>query len=224
MASGTGVVAVKYKDGVMVASDTLISYGSMARYPNIERVKVVGKQTVVVASGDYADFQYLCDNLDSERRKDDLQEDFSMLGPKEVHSWVSNVLYSRRSKFEPLMVSVLVAGYQDEQPFLGVVDSVGTTYASEDCAATGMASYMALPLLRSAVEKNPSMSREQAHDLLQHVMTVMFCRDSSAFNKVQFVDCTASGVTISAPEIIRPQWKLRGFDFHATSQSAITII
>ena len=55
--SGTSVFGVKYKDGVVLGADTLGSYGSLARFPNVERVIKINDNTVVACSGDYADFQ-----------------------------------------------------------------------------------------------------------------------------------------------------------------------
>ena len=43
----------------MIASDTLGSYGSMARYRNISRILNVNDTTVMGVGGDYADFQYI---------------------------------------------------------------------------------------------------------------------------------------------------------------------
>ncbi|CAN0329823.1 unnamed protein product [Discosporangium mesarthrocarpum] len=39
MVTGTSVLGIKYKDGVMLAADTLASYGSLARYKSVERIK-----------------------------------------------------------------------------------------------------------------------------------------------------------------------------------------
>lgn len=36
--SGTSVVGIRYKDGVIIAGDTLVSYGSLARFTNFDRV------------------------------------------------------------------------------------------------------------------------------------------------------------------------------------------
>ena len=58
------MVALKYNGGVLLATDTLLSYGSLARYPSIQRVKVVGEYTAVAASGDYADFQSMAGQID----------------------------------------------------------------------------------------------------------------------------------------------------------------
>lgn len=55
--TGTSVLAIKYKDGILMACDTLGSYGSTKRYKSVERMSVVGNNTVLGASGEYSDFK-----------------------------------------------------------------------------------------------------------------------------------------------------------------------
>lgn len=57
--TGTSVLAIKFNGGVAIASDTLASYGSMARFTDIRRLKSFGKYTIVGASGEISDFQYI---------------------------------------------------------------------------------------------------------------------------------------------------------------------
>lgn len=64
--TGTSVLGLKFKDGVMLAADNLASYGSMARFRDIERLIKVGKYTVIGVGGDISDLQYI------ERLLDDL--------------------------------------------------------------------------------------------------------------------------------------------------------
>lgn len=59
MVTGTSVLGLKFEGGVMIAADTLGSYGSLARFRNLSRIMKVNDSTVLGASGDYADFQYL---------------------------------------------------------------------------------------------------------------------------------------------------------------------
>ena len=63
--TGTSVLAIKYKDGIMMAADNLASYGSLARFQDVERLMAVGKRTLLGASGDMSDFQYLQHTLNS---------------------------------------------------------------------------------------------------------------------------------------------------------------
>ena len=57
----SSVLAMKYDGGVVIAADTLGSYGSLARFTEIERVLKVNETTVLGAGGDFADFQFLSD-------------------------------------------------------------------------------------------------------------------------------------------------------------------
>lgn len=59
MVTGTSVVGVTFDKGVMLAADTLGSYGSLARFRSISRMRKVTDSCAVAASGDYADFQYM---------------------------------------------------------------------------------------------------------------------------------------------------------------------
>lgn len=59
MVTGTSVLGVKFEGGVVIAADMLGSYGSLARFRNISRIMRVNDSTMLGASGDYADFQYL---------------------------------------------------------------------------------------------------------------------------------------------------------------------
>ena len=45
--TGTSVLGIQYKDGVMLAADTLGSYGSLARFKDLRRIRKVGARTLV---------------------------------------------------------------------------------------------------------------------------------------------------------------------------------
>lgn len=62
--TGTSVLGLKYKDGVILAADMLGSYGSLARFRNLSRVKKVNESTGIAVAGDYADYQFLSDVLE----------------------------------------------------------------------------------------------------------------------------------------------------------------
>lgn len=129
--TGTSVLALTYKDGIMMATDNLgvsfvtldfclqtdifpASYGSLARFKDIQRLHPVGEYTVVGAGGDMSDFQYLQHILDDLIIEEEVNtQDHHKLGPAEVHEYLSNVMYARRSKINPLWNSLLVGGFKD---------------------------------------------------------------------------------------------------------------
>eukprot|EP00954_Amorphochlora_amoebiformis_P001635 128587-Amorphochlora_amoeboformis.AAC.1 len=111
--TGASVLAIKYKDGVMVMSDTLASYGSMARYKSVQRICKVNETTLIGASGEYSDFQYLKDLVEELTDEEFDEDDGASMSPKEIHSYLSRVMYNRRSKIDPLYNFVCVAGFKE---------------------------------------------------------------------------------------------------------------
>merc|ERR1712039_274800 len=92
------VIGLKYSGGVLLAADTLASYGSQARYKDVCRMKKVGDFTLLGASGEYSDFQYIGKLLDELDNEDFLYEDGCKMGPHEYSSYIGRVMYNRRSK------------------------------------------------------------------------------------------------------------------------------
>ena len=111
--TGTSVLGIKYKDGVMLASDTLASYGSMAQIRDIQRLIKVGEYTVVGASGDMSDFQYISHTLEGLVIDEYQQNDGHSLSPKHIYEVLCRLMYSRRTKVNPLWNSLIVGGVKD---------------------------------------------------------------------------------------------------------------
>lgn len=69
--------------------------------------------------------------------------------------------------------------------FLGYVDLLGTTYSAPSIA-TGYGAYIAVPLLRAAVDgKQDELSEESAKQLLHECMRVLYYRDARSLDKVR---------------------------------------
>lgn len=64
MTTGSSIVALTFDKGVVIAGDTLGSYGSLARYRNCPRVFKINDNIILGAGGDYGDFQYVKDLID----------------------------------------------------------------------------------------------------------------------------------------------------------------
>ena len=89
------------------------SYGSLARFKDVQRLHAVGNHTVLGASGDMSDFQYIRSLLDDLVIEEFTEQDEHTLGPAEIHEYLSQLMYGRRSKLNPLWNSLLVGGYKD---------------------------------------------------------------------------------------------------------------
>jgi hypothetical protein len=74
------------------------AYGSTKRYKTVQRVYEVNKACVVGASGELSDFQQLQRYLDQLTTDDFIADDGIELTPREVHSYLTRVMYNRRNK------------------------------------------------------------------------------------------------------------------------------
>lgn len=184
MVTGTSVLGVKFDGGVVIAADMLGSYGSLARFRNISRIMRVNDSTMLGASGDYADFQYLKQVLGQMVIDEELLGDGHSYSPRAIHSWLTRAMYSRRSKMNPLWNTMVIGGYADGESFLGYVDMLGVAYEAPSLA-TGYGAYLAQPLLREILEKQPVLSQTEARELVERCMRVLYYRDARSYNRVR---------------------------------------
>jgi len=217
--TGTSVLGIKYAEGVMLAADTILSYGNMAKFKDSQRIVCVNPCTVLGGSGEYSDFQAITDllkrnALENKCTADSLyEEDGPEECSREVYNYLRAIMYDRRNKMNPVWNDFVVAGFaQDkhgEKPFLGLVDKIGTTY-EDTYIATGLGVHLALPIMRKKYRQN--MTEREAHDLLEDCMKVLFYRDSRASNRIQIAKVTInSGVFISEPYVLETRWESDGF-------------
>jgi len=205
--TGTSVLAVKFDGGVAIAADMLGSYGSLARYRDIPRVMKVNDCTVLGAGGDYADFQFLQSSIEQRVIDEECMDDGFGFTPRSLYSWLTRIMYNRRCKMNPIWNTVIVGGLQDGEPFLGYVDKIGTAYEAPTLAS-GFGSYIAQPMLRDAIEKNPNMSEEQALANIDRCLKVLFYRDARSYNKYQVAIVTKDGSRIVGPKSSETDWSI----------------
>lgn len=239
--TGTSVIAVKFKDGVVIASDNLGelsttykisqyfhctninvpgSYGSLARFTDLKRLRAFDNSSVVGFGGDVSDMQYIDRVLNSL----DIQENYSTYGEhslnaKNLHTYLSKLLYQRRSKFDPLWNHILVAGLDDEgKPFLSSADLLGTTY-SAPALATGFGAHLAVPILRRLFPEEDgidNITKERAVDAMKQCMRVLFYRDARSSDRYSIAVVTKEGVELKENEALENQsWafadRIRGY-------------
>eukprot|EP00815_Leptocylindrus_aporus_P004973 CAMPEP_0116055918 /NCGR_PEP_ID=MMETSP0322-20121206/3701_1 /TAXON_ID=163516 /ORGANISM="Leptocylindrus danicus var. apora, Strain B651" /LENGTH=235 /DNA_ID=CAMNT_0003539629 /DNA_START=172 /DNA_END=879 /DNA_ORIENTATION=+ len=211
--TGTSVIGLKYKDGVMLAADTLLSYGSMAKFKDMRRLVSIGDDDssyLVGAGGEMSDFQYIIQMLEQDALDDKMSGECTECAAKAVWSYLRAVMYHRRNKMNPLWNDVLVGGYDkdDSKAFLGVVDKIGTAY-EDDFVATGFGAYLAMPILRE--KWRADLEEGEARAILEDCLRVLFYRDCRASNRVQIAKATADGTLVSEPYEIETSWDAASF-------------
>jgi 20S proteasome subunit beta 7 len=225
MVTGTSVVGLVYQGGVLLAADTLLSYGSMAKSQNAQRLHSIGGSVVVGASGEYSDYTKLLRVLEekhlAETRTGLMEDGQTEVTAESTWNYLRMLFYSKRNKMNPYWNDVLVAGFTNvkegsadnldgtpSQPFLGMVDKIGTT-VSDNTLATGFGAWLALPLLRE--KWRPDLTEREARALLEDCMKVLFLRDCRASPQIQLAKVTQAEdgsvvSVISDPYILETQW------------------
>ncbi|KTW30132.1 hypothetical protein T552_00610 [Pneumocystis carinii B80] len=227
--TGSSVLGLKFKDGVMLAADNLASYGSLAKYNDVERIFSFEK-TIIGVSGEISDFQYIKRLIHSFVIKEKNYEDGHFPSSSHIYEYLTHVLYKRRTKLDPLLNSCIVAGLDPENVsicvprsfcgqsefFLGYVDFLGVTY-SAPCIATGYGAYIAIPLLREATddERYTQLSREDARKVIDNCMRVLYCRDSRSVNKFSVATVTRDSIVFDTNQSVDTYWnfaeKIQGY-------------
>lgn len=186
------MIGIKFDGGVIIAADTLVSYGSLARFRNIDRVFRINEHTIIGCSGDYADFQFIKKFIDQKVTDDYCHDDGIQLKPRSLYNWLTRVMYNRRSRFNPLWLDIVVGGMQDGVPFLGHVDLRGRSY--EDSAiATGYGKHLAVPLLREETESRTTKATE--HGLVSQATALALVSLQLQFVSLRFLErCCSFGL------------------------------
>ncbi|KAJ9137875.1 Proteasome subunit beta [Pleurostoma richardsiae] len=206
--TGTSVIAIKFKDGVVIAADNLASYGSLARFTDVKRLRTFAGTSVVGFSGDVSDMQYLDRHLNELAIDEAYSSSASSLNAASLHKYLTKLFYSRRSSFDPLWNQVLVAGFDaDGAPFLGAADLRGTAFTSPSLA-TGFGSALAQPVMRrfAATEEDAAkLTREQAVEVVRECMKVLYYRDARSLDVYSLAVVTKDGVEVSESETLEKQ-------------------
>jgi len=202
--TGTSVVGLVYDGGVLLAADTLLSYGSMAKSFNTPRLYSIEDRILVGASGEYSDLQEIIAKVKALALEESTTSSMESiyverkLPAKSLWNYLRAVMYQKRSKQNPYWNDVVVAGYDEQtsKPFLGTIDKLGTTL-QENLVATGFGAYLAMPLLRE--KWRPDLNEGEARALLEDCMKVLFYRDCRASARIQLAKCTSEGCIVSEP-------------------------
>ena len=211
---------------MVIAADNLASYGSLARFTDVHRLKPFNKKCVVGFGGDVSDMQYLDRLLMAVDVEENYAGEYSggegdgpLMSARNLHTYLGKVMYKRRSDFNPLWNALLVVGLDETNaPFLASVDLLGTTF-SAPTLATGFGAHLAQPILRRIVPDEAaakSLTKEQAIEAVKECMKVLFYRDARSMNEYSIAVVDQEGVDLKQEEKLENQsWafadRIRGY-------------
>jgi len=211
--TGSIIVGLCYNEGVLLASDTMGSYGGLRRFKDVQRVIKVNENCMLAASGDIADFMELERLVTELVREDEVAAEQNVtLNARSMHAWLQTVMYHRRSKMNPFWLTVAVAGWDKKanKPFLGVVDQLGVSYEAPHIT-TGFGGYIAGPFMElKKPGSSENLTRAEAEKIMKQALSVVNYRDKMTINSwtIGNVGKNEEASLIAVGEELPTNWKL----------------
>lgn len=191
--TGSSVIGLVYKDGVVIASDTQVSYGSMVKLKDQQRVAKINDTTVLASSGEYSDWQEACNLMEKIEQKSRNEDDGIQYNAKDYANYLARVNYQHRNKFNPLYINSIVGGFQKGEKYLAMIDIHGALLEGKSLV-TGMANYFSKPIIWN--DWNENQSEEEVKEILIRCFKVLFYRDVAATDNIHIAVVNKNGVKI----------------------------
>jgi proteasome beta subunit len=151
---GTTTIGVAARDGVILASDTRVTMGSMVAHKRGKKVYRIDDRLAMTISGNVADAQRTVEILKANARIYRLENKRAM-PVKTAARLVANLFFSAR--LTPYIAQILVGGVDDSGPHIYALDPFGSL-TEEKCVATGSGSPIAYGVLEDKYKEDLPMS------------------------------------------------------------------
>nr|8ADN_M Chain M, Proteasome subunit beta type-7 [Vairimorpha necatrix]8ADN_a Chain a, Proteasome subunit beta type-7 [Vairimorpha necatrix] len=197
---GSGVISLRYKNGVITCTDTQASYGNLCKFNDVRRIFRLSSNTLISLSGEISDIQFLMNELNKLNESDPVK-----MSPRGYLNLVQGILYNKRSRVEPLNVSVSIVGVDDDDFLVSCVNHLGNFY-EDNIVCTGLSNMIALPFLRTCNVLD--LERDEAISLVEKAMTVMCYRSCRSSNRIQIGVVEKGLVDISDPYVLNTDWQV----------------
>jgi 20S proteasome alpha/beta subunit len=201
--TGSAIMAVRYDGGILLSSDLSCSYGSGLHYTGVSHFRQLSPTVLLGGSGELADFQAIVRVISGRIEREATLTDGGVLSPAEVHNYIKRLQYNRRTKVNPWLITVVVAGFAaDGSPYLGVTDPWGTSW-EDGVITTGVAGRIKGVQLDAVVGKDKATVLAAANE----VWKAIFARSMLVRGPLEFFDVTPSGITRLPEAKVAVNWK-----------------
>lgn len=185
---GATTVGVVYSDGVILASEKRISYGSMIMSKTGKKVFKIADRIGAACAGLVSDMQVLVREIEAYAKlfAFDAKRPMSVKSAAKV---MSNVLFNRR--MIPLITQTIVGGMDDDGPSIYVLDVIGSVLPDK-YAAVGSGAQIATGVLEDGYKDD--MSKQDAKALVLRAIKSAIRRDTMSGDGVDFLTITSEEI------------------------------
>ncbi len=192
--TGTTLVGVVAKDGIVIAADRRASLGGrIVAKKDTHKVLQITDDLVLATAGNVSDIQMNIKVIKAQLKLLELRRG-KKASTTEAANLLSNMLFGniRRSYIFPSIAAFLLGGRDEEGVHLYQADPDGTLVKHEDYIADGSGMFFALGSLESNYK--PNMNMNDAVKLAIQAVQAAIERDTASGNGIDVMTITKNGV------------------------------
>jgi proteasome beta subunit len=185
---GATTIGLVFADGVILASEKRVTYGSMIMSKTGKKVFKIADQVGAACAGLVSDMQILTREVEAQAKLFalDAKRPMTVNAAAKV---MSNVLFNRR--MIPLIIQTIVGGIDDSGPALYVLDVLGSLLP-DTYAAVGSGAQMATGVLEQGYTEK--MTQKDAKNLVLKAIKSAVRRDVMSGDGIDFLIITKEGI------------------------------
>jgi len=185
---GATTIGLVFSDGVILASEKRVSYGTMILSRTGKKVFRIADRIGAACAGLVSDMQVLVREVEAYAKlfKFDAKRPMPVKSAAKV---MSNLLFGRR--LIPLITQTIIGGMDDEGPSIYVLDILGSVLPDK-YAAVGSGAQIATGVLEEGYKEN--MSQQDAEALVLRAIKSAVSRDVMSGDGVDFLTITKEGI------------------------------
>jgi proteasome beta subunit len=186
---GATTIGVVCADGVILASEKRVTYGTFVMSKGGKKVFKITDQIGVACAGLVGDMQILAREVEAQANL------FSMevgrpISVRAASKLMANILFNRR--YAPLITQTIMGGLDDEGASLYVLDVLGSLIPDK-YAAVGSGTEIAVGVLEEGYKEG--MRLEEAKALVTRAIKSAISRDAMSGDGIDFLLITKKGIT-----------------------------
>ncbi len=192
MKTGTTTVALKCKDGVVLAADKRATAGHLIANKKVDKIFQIADSMAITTAGTVSDVQLLLKLIKAEIQLKKLRT-YRNVSAKEAANLLSGMVYAniRKMSMIPGISHFLFAGKDNTGFHVYDIYPDGSLAELDDFVCSGSGSVFAMGVFETLY--NPDMTVEQGVDLAIKGVNAALQRDSASGNGIDVVTITNDG-------------------------------
>lgn len=187
---GTTTVGIVCNDGVVMATEQRATMGHLIASKTAKKIYQIDDFAAMTTAGSVGDAQQIVRIISVESKLYKMRRKESMT-IKGLTTLLSNLLSGQR--YYPLMVQLLVGGYDKHGPELYSIDALGGNIDEKRVVATGSGSPIAYGVLEDRYKEN--MTTDEGVELAVRALHNAMKRDSASGDGIDVVVITKNNYT-----------------------------